>query len=146
MKPTNPKDKAAVVAGRVPMAWFPDTVRIAGAMAFHEGACKYGRYNWRVEGVLASVYRNALDRHMAAWWNGEDLDPDSGLPHLWKALSCLAVMIDATECGTLTDDRPPSAPVAVMLDRLKADVLAIQERLSAYDPHQFTRADDARRP
>lgn len=140
-KPSNPKDIAAAVAGRVPVDLFPDTATIAGAMAFWEGANKYGQYNWRVAGVLASVYSKAVRRHLYAWWNGQDTDPDSGLPHLWKALACIAVLIDAESCGLLTDDRPPSAPVHEMLEDLKTRVNDIAERLTEYEPHQWTQKD-----
>lgn len=140
-KETNPKDIAAAVAGRVPMGLFPDTARIAGAMSMWEGACKYGGYNYRIAGVLYSVYLNALDRHIAALRNGEDIDAKSGLPHLWKALACLAVLIDAQECQMLTDDRPPRAPVAEMLERLEGSVREIREKLKDHNPHQYTIAD-----
>lgn len=137
-KDTNPKDAAAAVQGRVPLSLFPDTAIVAGAMAMHEGACKYGRYNWRKSGVRASVYMDALERHMKSWWNGEDIDPDSGLPHVWKALACLGVLIDAQECGQLADDRPPRAPIAAMLARLRANVKDISERLKGFNPPQLT--------
>lgn len=140
-KETNPKDRAAMLAGRVPLGVFPSTARVAGSMAMWEGACKYGRYNYRIAGVLASVYYDALERHMEAWWNGEDIDPDSDLPHLWKALACVAILIDAQACDMLTDDRPPSAPVADMLGDLKQTVRNIAERLSEYDPKQYTIED-----
>lgn len=140
-KDTNPKDAAAAVQGKVPLGLFPDTARIAGAMSMWEGANKYGQYNYRVVGVRASVYLDALDRHVTAYRNGEDIDPDSGLPHTWKALACLAVLIDANACGMLTDDRPPKAPVAEMLKGLQESVQDIRERLEDYDPHQYTIAD-----
>jgi hypothetical protein len=138
-KHTNPKD--VIGSGKVPLELVPDTMRIAAAMAFLEGAAKYGRYNWRVAGVRASIYKSALDRHLAAWWNGEDMDPDSGLPHLWKALSCLAVLIDAEEADKLTDDRPPRLDVASMLAEYTPRVNEIKERYAHLTPHQYTIAD-----
>lgn len=139
--PANPKDVAARAEGRVPMGLFPDTAVIAGAMAMHEGACKYGRGNYRAVGVQAAVYQDAQRRHMAAWWNGEDVDPDSGLPHLWKALACIVILIDAEACGKLIDDRPPRAPVAAMLTKLRADVARISEELAGHSPRHYTIAD-----
>lgn len=137
-KDTNPKDVTAASEGRVPIGLFPETAVIAGTMAMWEGACKYGRYNYRVAGVSASVYYGALGRHMKAWYNGEDIDPKSGLPHLWKALACLGILIDADECGMLHDDRPPEAPVADMLERLAPLVREIAAKLADFDPHQYT--------
>jgi len=57
-KPTNPKDALAV--SKLPLHLVPDTVKLYAALAFAEGAAKYGGYNWRVAGVHASVYRSAL--------------------------------------------------------------------------------------
>jgi hypothetical protein len=136
-KPTNnPKD--ALGTAKAPLHLFPDSAVVAGAMAFLEGREKYGQYNWRATGVRASVYVAALRRHIAAWWNGEDVDPDSGLHHLWKAISCLAVLIDADELGALEDDRPPVVPVADMIARTEAMGEEIRERLKEYDPYQYT--------
>lgn len=140
-KDSNPKDLAALQAGRVPLSLFPDTAIIGGAMAMLEGACKYGRFNYRIVGVRASVYVDAESRHMKAWNNGEDIDTDSGLPHLYKALACIAILIDAEECGMLTDDRPPRSPVADMLSRLKPVARAIAERLKDFNPRQYTIKD-----
>lgn len=125
-KLTNPKDAAAV--GRVPLGLFPQTALAAGAMAFLEGHLKYGRYNWRTAGVSVMVYIDAALRHLIAYMNGEDIDPDSGLPHVSKALACLAIITDAKEVGKLIDDRPTPAPVGDMLNRLKADVTRLQEK------------------
>lgn len=76
-------------------------------LSMGEGGTKYGRFNYRVAPVRASVYCDALDRHMAAWIEGQDIDPDSGLPHLVKAMATLAVLLDAQLQGTWEDDRPP---------------------------------------
>lgn len=140
-KDTNPKD--IVGSGKVPLELFPDTAHVAGAMAFLEGAVKYGRYNWRVAGVRASIYRAALDRHMKSWWNGKDIDPDSNLPHLWKALACIAILIDASEAGKMVDDRPPSVDVEHMMMELQDVVEEIKDRYSDRNPYQYTIEDNA---
>ncbi|MCP4993153.1 MAG: hypothetical protein GY934_05115, partial [Gammaproteobacteria bacterium] len=55
-------------------------------LAMTEGARKYGRHNYRVSGVRASVYYDALYRHLVLqWWQGEDIDADSGICHITKA-------------------------------------------------------------
>jgi hypothetical protein len=138
-KQTNPKD--IVGSGKAPLELCPDTLRVAAGMCFLEGALKYGRYNWRVAGVRASIYYAAAGRHLAAWWNGEDTDPDSNLPHLWKAAACLAVLIDAGEMDKLTDDRPPRAPVEEMLKRLLPTVSELQQRYGDRRPYQYTIVD-----
>jgi hypothetical protein len=60
--------------------------------------------------VRASVYFDATIRHLFSWWEGEDIDPDSGLHHVTKALSSLTVLRDAQLQGMCTDDRPPVSP------------------------------------
>lgn len=124
-KPTNPKDSAAT--DRLDLTLFPDTAVAYGALAFTEGDLKYGAYNWRVAGVAASVYVAALRRHVAKWYNGEDFDPDTGVPHLANAIACIAVLIDAGECGCLNDDRPPRHPSpASLFERMRQRVRDLQ--------------------
>lgn len=106
LKPTNPKD--AVGIRKVPLSTVPMRVVAELGLAMLEGACKYGRHNYRVTGVRASVYFDACMRHISAWWEGQDIDPASGLPHVVKAIACLVVLRDADYQGKLTDDRPPS--------------------------------------
>lgn len=48
------------------------------------GATKYAEHNWR-RGYKWSLSFDALQRHLAAFWTGEDRDPESGLPHLAHA-------------------------------------------------------------
>jgi hypothetical protein len=71
-----------------------------------DGKAKYGPMNWREKRVTSSVYYNAAMRHLMAWWDGEDLAPDSGVHHLAHAMACLAIVLDAESVGKLNDDRP----------------------------------------
>lgn len=101
----NPKTKFGVQ--KTPMHLVPMPAIIEMAEVFRLGAAKYGAYNWRKDRVSASVYYGAGLRHMAAWWEGEDFDPESGRPHLAHAMDCFAIVIDAAHHGMLNDDRPP---------------------------------------
>ncbi len=107
-KDTNPKD--AVGTAKVPLlSVLPFRVLSGVALALLEGARKYGRHNYRLAGVRASVYVDALGRHIGAWWEGEDIDPDSGLSHIDKAIATLVVLRDSMHQGNWNDDRPPRA-------------------------------------
>ena len=126
-KDTNPKD--AIGSTKPPIANVPLSVISEVGMALAEGQWKYGGYNWRVIGVRASVYWDATFRHLKAWWEGEDTDPDSQLSHVTKAISALTVLRDAMIQDNWTDDRPPRSkqtPTQVndqykqMLERLKS--------------------------
>jgi len=104
-KDTNPKD--AVGTKKSPVSCVPMTFIAAVGLAMLEGALKYRRHNYRVSGVRLSVYVDAIFRHMAAMWEGEWEDKDSGLPHIVKIGACCAVVYDAYLLGKLIDDRPP---------------------------------------
>lgn len=75
------------------------------ALVHKLGATKYGAYNWRESGVSATTYVNAIMRHLNAWRDGEDLDPESGISHLAHIACSCNIMLDADFCGTLGDDR-----------------------------------------
>lgn len=68
------------------------------------GAKKYARYNF-MRGYSWSLSYDALQRHLHAFWDGEDRDPESGQLHLAHAAwHCLA-MISWVLRGRGTDDR-----------------------------------------
>lgn len=105
IKDTNPKD--AVGTRKVPLSVVPTQVTYEVALGMLEGARKYGRHNYRIAGVRASVYYDAAKRHLDDWWEGTDIDPDSGLNHVSKAITALYVLRDAMINDKWTDDRPP---------------------------------------
>lgn len=104
-KDTNPKDNIGIA--KVPFSTVPAQVIGEVGLALFEGARKYRRHNWRVAGVRASVYYDACFRHLTAWWEGEDIDTDSGLNHVSKAIASLVVLRDSMNIGNWNDDRPP---------------------------------------
>lgn len=119
-KPTNPKDRAAT--NRLDLSLVPDSAVAYIALALTEGDAKYGGYNWRAAGVQASVYVAACRRHLAKWFNGEECDPKTGVPHLASALASLAVLVDSDEQGNLNDDRPPKQDHAALLSYIEPKV------------------------
>ena len=104
-KETNPKD--ACGTKKVQMSTVPAEVLLEVAVALTEGARKYGRHNYREIGVRGSVYYDATLRHLFSWWEGEDIDSDSDLSHITKAITSLIVLRDAMINEKWTDDRPP---------------------------------------
>ena len=100
----NPKTRFGVAKPSVTL--IPGPALIHCALAFRDGATKYGPANWRVDPVTASTYTDAAFRHLLDYWDGEDRASDSGVLHLAHAMACLAILIDAQEQGTLKDDRP----------------------------------------
>jgi hypothetical protein len=69
------------------------------------GANKYEPRNWEL-GMDWSRVEGSLRRHDAAFWGGENIDPESGLPHplhtAWNALALYSYL----ERGLGDDDRP----------------------------------------
>ena len=102
----NPKTRFGVK--KAPLHLVPPSALYAMAEAFKVGGEKYGPYNWREASISSSVYYAAALRHLTAWWDGEDLDPETGNEHIWHAMACLALLVDGKAAGKLNDDRPPA--------------------------------------
>jgi hypothetical protein len=139
-KPKNPKDAAA--NNKLPIHLVPDTVVVYAALAFAEGAEKYGAFNWRGAGVSMSVYISALERHLKKLKNGEWGDPKTRVPHLSSIIACAGIIADAHLVGKLTDDRPPVAPMAKLIDDSEETVAHIRSLFSDKDPHHWTINDE----
>jgi hypothetical protein len=136
-KDTNPKDAIGIL--KVPFSVVPWRVIGEIGLGLLEGALKYGRHNYRVSGVRASVYYDAAMRHLTDWWEGTDIDPASGLHHVTKALSSLTVLRDAMLNGMCTDDRPPRLEPG-WIDELNQRAKALIEKYPNPKP-AFTQAD-----
>ena len=141
IKPSNPKDIVGIK--KAPMSCVPIPVVVEMGVGMLEGATKYGRFNYRAVGVRSSVYFDATLRHLFAWWEGEDIDPESGMHHIAKALTSLAVLRDAQIQGMATDDRPPSS--AEFYTRLNKTSGEIIERHRDKTPKHYT-IEDTREP
>lgn len=109
--------KTAIGAIKVPLHLVPPVTSHFAALAFKDGAAKYGPYNWREHQVSASVYYAAMRRHADAWWDGEDRSRDAFVHHLGHVIACCAILLDAMTVGKLNDDRPPPGATA----QLQAD-------------------------
>lgn len=140
VKDTNPKD--AIGISKAPMSTVSAAVLMEVGVAMLEGASKYGRHNYRAAGVRASVYYDALMRHAMTWWEGEDLDSDSGMSHVTKAIATLVVLRDAMIQDKFTDDRPPrSAP---FLPALNDTAAALLVKHADKRPRHYTIEDSER--
>lgn len=69
------------------------------------GAGKYDDRNWE-KGIKYSRIYDALLRHMFAWWQGEDIDSESGKSHLAHAGACVLFLLSYEKRGMDSfDDR-----------------------------------------
>ncbi len=112
-KDSNPKDALGVK--KVPLHAVPVKPLLEVGLAMMEGGRKYGTHNYREIGVRMSTYYNAAMRHLMAWWEGEDTDEDSGVPHIIKAIACLFVVRDSIHMNNCVDDRPVRYPNGIGL-------------------------------
>lgn len=83
----------------------PPEAVFALATVFTYGANKYSDRNWEGGMRWGRVFA-AMMRHAWAWWRGEDLDPESGYPHVWHVLACAAMLVTYWDRKVGEDDRP----------------------------------------
>lgn len=114
----NPKD---IAGSKKPSTWsvMPRWVMLLVGRVMSVGAAKYGAFNYRETRISASVYQDALERHLQLWFDGEDTDPESGVSHLAHAIASCALLLDAQATGKLHDDRQKTGLVRKTLDDLE---------------------------
>lgn len=134
-KPSNPKD--IIGSDKLPLSLVPGSTKAYLALGHLEGMLKYGYFNFREAGVRCSIYTDALERHLEKFKNGEWEDPITKVPHLANMLACLSIIVDAHECGKLTDDRPKSSPVASLIDRFAENVKHLKTLFSESKPVDY---------
>lgn len=74
------------------------------------GARKYDSHNWR-KGMAWGRLIGAAMRHLQAFADGEDLDPESGLPHVDHLACCVMFLSEYQKRGLGTDDRFKPTPI-----------------------------------
>lgn len=76
---------------------------------FGRGAKKYAARNWEL-GYEWSLSYNSLNRHLLAFWGGEDIDEETQSPHMVCVMWHAAVLLEFARTHPEFDDRPTSAP------------------------------------
>lgn len=135
MKLNDPKGAAGAL--KTPLGLIPAYSMDQTAWVHKHGSDKYGPYNWRDTGVCASTYINAIMRHLNAWRDGEDIDPESGITHLAHIACSCNILMDASNCNMLQDDRniTPENIQSEEYYELDGDD-TIKEGDEYYDPYQ----------
>lgn len=137
---TNPKKQFGLAS--LPLHLWSDLASAYGALGLYNGACKYGRNNFKATPVEASIYIAAAKRHLAAWSEGEEFDPADGVPNLGGVLANIAILLEARAAGTLVDDRQMGTGYLKERETLKqimADVTKVHEGKS---PRHYTIKDN----
>ena len=134
--------KAVVGSTKLPLHLWPTTASAVGCIALLNGALKYGRSNWRAVGVRASIYVDACQRHLSAWFEGEECD-EEGVPHLGAALACIAILVDCAAAGKLRDDRQHPGGHREFLESLSPLVARLHEQHAGKSPKHYTIGGEA---
>lgn len=90
--------------GKENMALLPTIPLLKITKVYEYGAKKYGTHNWR-RGMDWSRLVSATFRHLSAWNEGEQNDPESGLPHLAHAACNLMFLLEYESKKLGNDDR-----------------------------------------
>lgn len=94
----------------------------AVALVMGKGADKYEAYNWR-KGLAWSRVWDAANRHLQAFWEGEDNDPETGYSHLAHAGANIMMLIWHVAHRPDLDDRyKPEASKATEAERVHHSV------------------------
>lgn len=124
-RPKNPKAVAART--RFPqLSVVPSTSLAWLAEAHADGAQKYGALNWRASPHSMVSLIDAAIRHLMALKEGEDDAEDSQLPHAAHIIAGMSVLLDASGCGTLINDRV--VPRADAYARTREQIGDVRER------------------
>lgn len=91
-------------AGKPRMDLIPMDVLLDVAKVLSFGAIKYSPWNWTL-GMDYSRVQAAMLRHYAAWQSGQNLDPETNLPHLAHMTCCLIFLQYYSNNGVGNDDR-----------------------------------------
>lgn len=116
--PGNPENREKMKAGDSPfhfdsgkprMDQLPPRALMSVAAVFGYGANKYGEHNWAryADNWKWGQMIGSMLRHIFAWMGGEDIDPESNLPHLSHAGCNILMLLELIIMGQGQDDRNP---------------------------------------
>jgi hypothetical protein len=84
----------------IPLCTLEDEARV-----WMYGKQKYAAWNW-AKGMDWSIPLACALRHLSAWQQGEEIDPESGLPHIAHAMCNLRMLTLYSKTYPEGDDRP----------------------------------------
>lgn len=93
-------------AGKADLSLIPMSTLEDEAKVWMYGKQKYAAWNW-AKGMNWSIPLACALRHIAKWQAGEELDEESGLPHLAHAMCNLRMLTLYSKTYPEGDDRPP---------------------------------------
>jgi hypothetical protein len=112
-EPVDNNPKTLVALSKPRLSDVPPVALFALGAAMSDGASKYGRYNYRDTSATASIFYDAIVRHLADWYNGEDYADDSKVHHLGHIMASCAILMDSELHNTFKDDRDKRNPKSI---------------------------------
>ena len=144
---TNPKTN--IGSSKMQMSMMSPLATAYEILALTNGGSKYGNNNYRATPVVASIYLDAILRHLFAFLSGEEFDID-GVPHLGAIRANAGIIIDARSNGTLIDDRHFPTGYLQEVEKLTEISNKIKEANKEKQPKhytiaqlQYTKADES---
>jgi len=125
-KPVNPK--LILGSRKAPLRLVPPAAIIYTSIVQELGGNKYGFFNWRQLHVSHVTYLEAAMRHLLLAMDGEEIDPETGVPHEANVVACMAIILDAMSVGRLVDDRYKTGQVSRLLKLAEVKVAEIRKR------------------
>lgn len=116
--------------GKLPVGLVPPEAIKGMAEVLDFGAQKYAPRNWE-KGMSWTQTYESLMRHLLAWFQGEDRDPESGLLHLHHVLCNAAFLTTFNARGIGTDDRPK------LVNPTKVRMVGFQEEALDINPEYY---------
>lgn len=107
---------------KTPWQYFPWDAAEATMMVLQFGAHKYDWRNWEKGMAWGRLFRAAFTHGIKWFFWREDVDPETGLPHLAHMSCCVLFMLSYVLRKVGTDDRPkiPAIARSSLVDALRS--------------------------
>ena len=99
------------------------------------GATKYQVDNWKHVPEAKTRYYDAMQRHIDAWWQGEQKDPETGEHHLAHAICCGMFLwwFDDMDSKVLAGSSLMAKDVCGRYDRLHEEYRELLENIEGWE-------------
>lgn len=104
MQPEKKTEALRYNTGKFRMSLVPSSLTLYTAAGMTYGEQKYAAHNWR-KGFNWSSILDSLQRHIDAFKEGENIDDESGLPHLCLIACNVGFLTEHFHRGLGKDDR-----------------------------------------
>lgn len=90
--------------GKARLDLIPSSALYGLAKVMEYGSTKYDDHNWRKGMKWSKPYACAM-RHLLKWYEGEEVDHESGQSHLYHVLANITMLIEYQKTCPQLDDR-----------------------------------------